>query len=254
MSIEKLGRIVQHSQFGGDWENGKATIFQSSEEALEVGIRHVDKQGGWQGTRWRSEAITRSMHFDIKNPRNIAALTPRQLNKFEIGTAMLSLIGSIPTVFVGFSSIPKDFNKEDYFAFLTASLIANGLNKDIVVKEYSMLDDIKAWWNNSPTGMIVFRKMYHNEDIDVGGFSNANNPRSIVIYDLKNVSMDNYIQATLHEIGHAFFGFNHDPVSGHGIGPSATAPTVMDYRYVYNVNQGFNADERAIISNSIWGN
>jgi hypothetical protein len=30
------------------------------------------------------------MHFDIKNPRNIAALTPRQLNKFEIGTAMLN--------------------------------------------------------------------------------------------------------------------------------------------------------------------
>jgi hypothetical protein len=34
------------------------------------------------------------MHFDIKNPRNIAALTPRQLNKFEIGNAMLNSIGS----------------------------------------------------------------------------------------------------------------------------------------------------------------
>lgn len=100
---------------------------------------------------------------------------------------------------------------------------------------------------------------YGDMPSEAGGFATLNNPNSIVIYwGLSGSSITgqggtigDYVNATLHEIGHGFLGFGHDAM-GNATGISSSAPSVMDYRYVYQ-GIGFNSQELKVISGSIWG-
>src|SRR5690606_33537401 len=117
-----------------------------------------------------------------------------------------------PVIFISFSATPKDFNKADYFSQLTSALIANGFNRSVQVKEYSFTEEFKAWWNNSPTGLVSFRYARPDDPGDAGGVANLNQTNSIVvfpglngIYQQGSIPIWAYVNATLHEIGHAFF-------------------------------------------------
>lgn len=86
----------------------------------------------------------------------------------------------------------------------------------------------------------------------------GNNCKNYVCWGLSGSSItgqggttDFYVDASLHEIGHAFFGFDHDGM-GNGLGISGSAPSVMDYRYAYS-GMGFNAQELNVVGSSIYG-
>ena len=161
-----------------------------------------------------------------------------------------------PIIFVSFSVLPKDFNKNEYFKQLKSTLVENGFSSSLQIKEYSMTGKLKAWWNKSPTGTITFTNHYGNMPMDAGGHALLNNPNSVIIYPgldgrygQANLDTWLYVNATLHEIGHGFFGFDHD-ASGNTFGP----PSVMDYRYAYDQGMGFNLDQRLHVAASAWSN
>ena len=166
---------------------------------------------------------------------------------------------------MAFADLPEGFSKSDYISQLTSALHANGFSNSVKVQEYGWWSQIKAKFMNSPTANITFTHPYGDMNRDAGG----NTPKtsipsapSVIIYPgLDGMSIVGeyfdtwyYVNATLHEIGHAFFEFKHTPDdNGFGLGVSGSAPTVIDYRYVYSYGQGFNAQELQIIKNSIWG-
>jgi RHS repeat-associated protein len=221
--------------------------------------------------KWGSSALTqcdgcgfgkgKKSDSNNKSPNIVAPSTPKindlGVQKEESKDSKVQQ-GS-PTIFVSFSAVPKGFIKTDYFKQLKTVLVANGFSKNLQVLEYSMSGSFVAWLTKSPTGTIAFTYHYGDMPMDAGGHSRLNEPNSIVIYPgldggygQANIDMWAYVNASMHEIGHAFFGFDHDPATGFGLGVSSTAPTVMDYRYAYSQGQGFNSAELKIIANSVW--
>ncbi|HEY9047594.1 MAG TPA: RHS repeat-associated core domain-containing protein [Ohtaekwangia sp.] len=165
--------------------------------------------------------------------------------------------GGPPIIFINFAVTPHGFNKQEYFDQLQQKLVENGFNPNVQVKQYSMSDRLSAWWNNSPTATISISNYHTGDPIDAGAFSHLNDPNSIIIYNGLNplsiravVATWAYVNTTLHEIGHAFFGFTHDAE-----GNTTGDPTVMDYDYQYAQGMGFNLREKEqVANNSIWGN
>ncbi len=94
------------------------------------------------------------------------------------------------------------------------------------------------------------------DEYDAGGYSELNDANSMVIYNYLNtfglkhvVQTWEYINATIHEIGHGLFGFKHAPKTGYTNDPSS----IMDYRSAYRKGAGFNSLQQVIIMESKWG-
>jgi len=161
-----------------------------------------------------------------------------------------------PTIFVNMYATPKGFDVEGYLTSLKSALIANGFSKDLVVERSSIIGNIKAWWNDSPTATVTIKNFRLGQDrLEAGGYATLNDPHSMIIYNglsatgaNKTIAMWKYINATVHEIGHGLFGFDHDS-SGMTSDPSS----IMDYRSTYTQGAGFNGEQKVIIMESIWG-
>ena len=121
---------------------------------------------------------------------------------------------------------------------------------------------MKAWWVGAPTATVTMRNFTLARDGFVGrkasGYAYRNDPHSIVIYNGLNPNVSssstpatwNYVNATIHELGHGLFGFTH---TAKGFTNDPTS--IMDYRsnYLRVRNVNFNAAERKIILKSKWG-
>ena len=84
------------------------------------------------------------------------------------------------------------------------------------------------------------------------GYGSPGNPLSSIVYwGLSDTSVmfqadiSDYVNATLHEMGHGVFGFPDT---------QGVSSSLMDYDYVYTPGQTFNSQQVQTISNSIWGN
>lgn len=151
---------------------------------------------------------------------------------------------------------PKGFGVDEYLTGLRSALIANGFSNDLVVERSSISGSLKAWWNNSPTATVTIKNFRLGQDrLEAGGYATLNDPHSMIIYNGlsatgagTSVAMWMYINATVHEIGHGVFGFDHDS-SGMTSDPSS----IMDYRSAYTQGAGFNGAQQVIIMESIWG-
>lgn len=127
----------------------------------------------------------------------------------------------------------------------------------MVVEESSLSGSIKAWWNNSATATVTIKNFRLGYDrLEAGGYAYLNDPHSMVIYNGlsaegagKSVPMWMYVNASVHEIGHGIFGFDHAAGTGFTNDPSS----IMDYRSVSRQGAGFNAAQQAIIMGSVWG-
>jgi len=141
------------------------------------------------------------------------AVAQRLFNRlYAMEEARVAPTGGPPIIFINFAATPNRFNKQEYFDQLQKKLVENGFNPKVQVKQYSMSDRISAWWNNSPTATISISNYHTGDPIDAGAFSLHNNPNSIIIFNgldplsiRAEVATWAYVNATLHEIGHAFF-------------------------------------------------
>ncbi len=164
--------------------------------------------------------------------------------------------GDVPTIFVNLSVTPEGFDRNRYFTLLKSNLVANGFNSNLSIEESSIYGNFKAWWNGSPTATVTIKNFQLGRDsYGAGGYAELNNPHSIIIYNEltmrttgRKVPLWKYVNATIHEVGHGLFGFNHDSK-----GKTKDPLSIMDYRSAYNKGAGFNAEQRAIIKKSIWG-
>jgi len=153
-----------------------------------------------------------------------------------------------PTIFINQWVIPSGFSQEEYIVKLKRALIASGFNERLSIQNNSLIGRIKAILVGSPTASVTIKDFRLGVDrLEAGGYASLNDPNSIVIYNglstsrSAGVPMWAYVNATLHEIGHALFGFSHDSVS------------IMDYQRAYRYGTGFVFWQKQIISQSIWG-
>jgi hypothetical protein len=161
-----------------------------------------------------------------------------------------------PTIFINRLCIPAGFNTEEYINLLKEELVKNGFSKDLVVELYSFKGALKAWFNNSPTGTVTIKNFRLGQDrINAGGYATLYDEDSIIVYNGLSMTPSNsvvptweYVNATMHEIGHAFFGFYHDK-----FGFTNDPSSVMDVRGAYTKGAGFNSGQQNIIKKSIWG-
>jgi hypothetical protein len=161
-----------------------------------------------------------------------------------------------PTIFVNMYATPKGFGVDEYLTGLRSALIANGFSNDLVVEPSSISGSIKAWWNSSPTATVTIKNFRLGQDrLEAGGYATLNDPHSIIIYNglsptgaNSSVAMWKYINATVHEIGHGIFGFDHD-----SSGMTNDASSIMDYRSAWTRGAGFSGAQQVVIMESKWG-
>ncbi len=159
-------------------------------------------------------------------------------------------------VFVDFTTVPKGINKSEFMASLQARLIENGCSENLNVMEYSFWEDIKASLNGTPTATLHIRNFASGDNIDpkTGGFAGLLSNEAWVYpglsrYDGNNSSVPTwkYVNASIHELGHAIWGFGHD-INGYTNFPDG----IMDYRGVRIKGANFSPAEQKQILNSGW--
>ncbi|PZX56803.1 RHS repeat-associated protein [Algoriphagus chordae] len=162
-----------------------------------------------------------------------------------------------PTIFVSKWITPTGFNNEDYYKTLKSTLVQNGFNSKLKIKDESIMGRLKAWWQGSPTATITIKNFNLSRDsFGAGGYARLGDPHSITEYN--ELSMQpkgrvldtwKYVNASVHELGHGLFKFDHNS-QGYTEDPNS----IMDYRSAYVQGAGFNLSQQSIIRKSIWGN
>lgn len=159
-------------------------------------------------------------------------------------------------VFVHFITTPKGINKSEFMASLQARLIENGCSENLRVMEYSLKGNFKAWWDGKPTANLYIRNFASGDNIDpkTGGFARLLSNDAWVYpglsrYDGNNSSVPTwkYVNASMHELGHAIWGFGHD-----NNGFTNFPDGIMDYRGVRIKGANFSPAEQKQILNSGW--
>jgi len=159
-------------------------------------------------------------------------------------------------VFVNFSTKPKGINKSEFMASLQARLIENGCSENLKVMEYSFWGEIKAWWNGTPSATIHIRNFASGDNLDpkTGGFAgNFTNEAWVYTglsrYDYNNTTVPlwKYVNVSMHELGHAIWGFWHDEN-----GFTSFPDGLMDYRGTLKRGANYSPVEQKQILNSGW--
>src|SRR5690606_26577306 len=106
-----------------------------------------------------------------------------------------------------------------------------------------------AFFNNQKKFNLQFRTFSRGDKVNVGtgGFAELNSSSAVIYKGLnpsnpkKPVSLSKYIDATLHEMGHAMFGFEHNDDPNNRMYP------------ILGKGQTFNELQLNIIKSSVWG-
>jgi hypothetical protein len=242
-------RSLLSSDAGGSW-NGETrqTSYYENRSPESAGLTWY-KYGGSE--------ITREQWIALGGNSSIVA------GKYYPGSWVANWNGSSrngngpPTIFVNVYARPKGFSVNEYITGLKKALVANGFSSDLVIEQSSISGIIKAWWNNSPTGTITIKNFRLGQDpLKAAAHSPLNNSGGVTVLNGlsatgagKSVPMWMYINATIHEIGHGFFGFNH--ASGTGLTNDSTS--IMDYRSAWIQGAGFNGAQQVVVMESKWG-
>jgi|LSQX01.1.fsa_nt_gb hypothetical protein len=159
-----------------------------------------------------------------------------------------------PIIFVELLSRPAGFKEQEYLNLLKERLIENGFNEILKAVRSSIKRRLISWLYGSPSATITFRP-FQVKDISlafesgglVAGLRNTIH-KAVVYPDLnyssalrdRVLSLNWYVAATMHELGHAIFGFKH---TNQGI----MQPKLID-PYL-----NFLPWQQEIIRKSIWG-
>ena len=157
----------------------------------------------------------------------------------------------------------NDINFNELKESLRRKLIENGVNKNVKVIDKTLGEMVKSWWNGNPTATVEYKNFNGQESYDRGGRAVRGDSHSAVVFNglfpadgITHYETWEYVNATLHELGHAIFSFGH---------PSKQ--TVQDYRtnknfsdimwnasVRLNPNASFTQIQRRVISASKWSN
>ncbi|WP_234364040.1 DUF6443 domain-containing protein [Lunatibacter salilacus] len=144
---------------------------------------------------------------------------------------------------------PQGFDFTDYKDLLQSRLIGEGFSPKTRVVDNSIGNSLSAWWRGSPTGKVTIRNYTSSRDTRTGqAFSELGNPNSTVVYNElgpettgKVFPTWRYVNATIHELGHALFSFGH------------TSGIMNKFDASRNQNSSFNQIQREYILGSKWG-
>ena len=160
-----------------------------------------------------------------------------------------------PIIFITISSMPEGFNQQEYMELLRNRLIENGFNEQLAVVKNSLGGRIAAWWNCNPTADIHIRGFQTNDmkiAFETGGlvagFAKPLSNEAVVYPGLSPLSknqnrvlpIDYYVAASMHELGHAIFGFRH------------TSTGIMMGKLICP-SCNFTNEQQSTIRKSIWG-
>jgi len=131
---------------------------------------------------------------------------------------------------------------------LKGRLISNGFSNNLSIEKLTLFPYLKAWWNGYPRAKVTIKKFVLGQDsYGAGGYVALNDPYSPVVYT--GLSYQNssayqpiwkYVNASMHELGHGIFGFEHDE-NGYTNDPNG----IMDYRSVHKKKgANFSKDEQ----------
>jgi len=198
--------------------------------------------------------ITPFRNFTSSKPSGplLASNTGELSNAFSFNIDNgVEALNNPPVIIIDFIVYPKGITTDNFVSSLKKSLVKNGFNPNInVVIENSFgYENIKAFFNNQKKFNLQFRTFSRGDRVNVGtgGFAELNSSSAVIYKGLnpsnpkKTVSLSKYIDATLHELGHGMFGFEHN-----------TDPNNRMFPYLKK-DQKFNELQLNIIRNSIWG-
>lgn len=173
-----------------------------------------------------------------------------------------------PVINVNIEDHPRnlDIDFGMYSDHLRARLVANGYSSHVRVEQGfpSPFQSLTRWWNETPSASVDIRDFNYlqdrrllNEkgyDPSVGGYAEPGSDEAIVFtgnntynrHGNSNRPLWLYVNVTIHELGHASFGFEH---------PSPGDPTtIMDSRESStNPLANFSESQQNTIRNSKWG-
>jgi RHS repeat-associated protein len=245
----------------------------STNEELYNGKELTDAHGlGWYhyGARYYDVAIARWTTMDPADqfhspytyvggdPVNLIDPDGRQATSCGNGPRNCE---NAPVVSVNVQDEPVDFDFSQYSAQLRNRLVDNGYSDFLTVEEGfpNIVDQFRRWWDDTPNAYVTIRDyQLGREDLDKydprdGGYAEKWTDEVIVFtgrntYNQQNRSLPTYlyVNITIHELGHASFGF--DDYEG-----SSNPGSIMNYRNIVNPNARFSEREQAIIRNSKWG-
>ena len=190
---------------------------------------------------------------------NLLASTKSAYNSVAGLNNMTSTSSSNPYIFINLNIKPKGFNRQEFTSLLKQRLIDNGFSQNLNVEYWNLGNRIKSWWNNSPTANITIKNFRLGKDpLDASGYSVPGSNEGVVYnglspkgsYQTRSLPTWNYVNASMHELGHAIFKFSHT-AEGFTNDPSS----IMDYRsnYLSKKIVNFNKVQQSIIRKSIWG-
>ena len=222
-------------------------------------------EGNWQdyGMRMYNPRIGRFFNADpiIIKEHRYPELSPYQ---FASNTPIqaVDLDGLEGTVYINLVNEPKGFIKVEYAKQLKQGLIDNGAHpktKVIYTQDMSTFESIKHFLVGKGRQDIEVQirnySKLSNDPTEAGGFSN---PKVIGIVSIYNglttdsdpsdneVPIDLYVNATLHEIGHNLFNFQHDKN-----GNTSDGEGVMDYDHAYETGAEYSKAQKKSVYNKI---
>jgi RHS repeat-associated protein len=173
----------------------------------------------------------------------------------------VDLDGLEGTIYINLVKEPTGFNKVAYAAELRQRLIDNGAHPKTEVKyvqDLTIMETLGRFLGQGDQDIEVQIRNYsklNNDPIEAGGYSNKKIKGIVTVYnglttDLdpskSEVPVDLYVNATLHEIGHNLFNFNHD-----ANGNTPDGEGLMDYDHAYDRGAEFNTSQKKSVYNKI---
>jgi len=209
----------------------------------------------------QADAFARSLESIIwgrsVNPAVEAAMESLQQQDKKADSGKVS-----PILFIDFDKIPNGMDVEEYINQLKDRLIENGVNPDLRIIEEGGFDSffakIEAFFSSAPTADITFKEwnIRDSRSEGLGGYAELNSGEAILYTGLSdNYSLTDrvvetwkYVNVSMHELGHAVWGFKHDE-NGH----TNYRDGIMDYRSTLRNGANFSPENVLFIKHSQWG-
>ena len=188
--------------------------------------------------------------FPMLTPYQFASLTPIRA---------IDLDGLEGVIVVHVINTPKDFDREMFAAELQARLIENGANpgtRVVYEEDYTYLqrtkDFITGKYKRNQSADLKIKDFTLGQDhYEAGGYSKLGS-HSAVLYTGLHPAGDKeraplpttiYVNAALHELGHAIYSFDHDEK-----GNTNSGEGLMDYDHVFDTDAKFDRVQREVIT------
>jgi RHS repeat-associated protein len=191
-----------------------------------------------------------SKDYPMLTPYQFASNTPIQAIELE---------GLEGLIIIDIVNLPSNFNKKLYVDELKRKLLDNGAHpktKVVLDEDYSLFEEISDKLSGTYKKNQSFSGVIRNFDIrydkykksDKGGEASINSGYGTMYTGLNQrgengmkylPSTEDYINVTLHELGHATYGFEHD-----ANGDTKSGEGYMDYDHAYEEDAKFDESQQ----------